>query len=96
MPRDAGHEERDHVRLLFGPVPRHHLHRPAAAPQLLLHHQPAAALLPHLLPGAAQLLPARRLRGEGLAGGHRAAGANRLPDDGGGEHASLRKRSSHR
>lgn len=37
MSRDAGHEERDHVRLLLGPVSRHHLHGSAAEAELVLH-----------------------------------------------------------
>lgn len=92
----AGHEERRHLRVLLGALPRRHLHAAAQAARLLLHLQPAPALRHDLLPGAPGLLPPGRLGGEGLAGGDGAAGPHRLPAAGGGEHAAVGERAAHR
>ncbi|XP_066846218.1 neuronal acetylcholine receptor subunit alpha-10 isoform X1 [Anser cygnoides] len=92
----AGHEERRHLRVLLGALPRRHLHAAAQAARLLLHLQPAPALRHDLLPGAPGLLPPGRLGGEGLAGGDGAAGPHRLPAAGGREHAAVGERAAHR
>lgn len=81
--RDAGHQERHHVRLLLRSVSRHHLHRAPAAPLLLLHLQPPSPLLPHLILGSSWILPACRLWGEGFTGGDCSSGSHCVPANGG-------------
>lgn len=93
---DASQEEHHPVRLLLGPVPRHHLHPAPEETRLLLHLQPAHPLHDDLLPRPAGLLPAGRLGREGVAGCHRAARPHRLPAAGGWEHAAVRERPADR
>ncbi len=96
VPRDAGHQECHHVRLLLWPVSRHHLHSAPAAPLLLLHLQPPPPLLPHLLLGSPGFLPACRLWGEGFPRSDGSSGSHCVPANGGREHASIRECAPYR